>query len=261
MSRPPIPLKYFRGDVNAGDLAGPYLLEKISGCSIEPVQLDEPCEREHYMTVGSTMRHAADTTIVWGTGIMHGDMQPRSPPKHIIGVRGPITLARLRELGYPEPLVIGDGALTIPRYFRPSVQIRHRFGLVYHYVDAQEPFCDLCRDKGGLIISPQQELETYLTQLCSCGLILSSSLHGLIFAHAYGIPALWVSMSDRVVGGGYKFFDYYAFLGYEQADVRFWDFGKPFEQNLNKADCPALPAICEHSPELLYADLKMRNYV
>jgi hypothetical protein len=45
---------------------------------------------------------------------------------------------------------------------------------------------------------------------------LSSSLHGLIVAHAYGIPAVWCDFADRphaIAGDGTKFHDYFASIG------------------------------------------------
>ncbi|WP_156383835.1 hypothetical protein [Methylobacterium sp. Leaf456] len=47
----------------------------------------------------------------------------------------------------------------------------------------------------------------------SCRRILSSSLHGLILAHAYGIPATWLKISDRPLGDDFKFRDYWASIG------------------------------------------------
>jgi hypothetical protein len=33
-----------------------------------------------------------------------------------------------------------------------------------------------------------------LNMLLDCGLVLSSSLHGLIFAEAFGVPARWLQL-------------------------------------------------------------------
>jgi pyruvyltransferase len=42
----------------------------------------------------------------------------------------------------------------------------------------------------------------------------------LIFAHAYGKPAVWIELSDKVVGNGFKFYDYYLSLGVQPDEVK-----------------------------------------
>ena len=53
-------------------------------------------------------------------------------------------------------------------------------------------------------------LEEVIKTTLSCACIVSSSLHGLIFAHSYGIPAAQVEFADKPGGDGIKFLDYYA---------------------------------------------------
>lgn len=261
MKRTPLYIKYFSADQNAGDLASPYLISAISGRDVTALPLREPSPHQHYMGVGSTLAHSDERTVVWGTGIMKPTFAPRGRPLNILGVRGPLTASRLSDLGYGENLVLGDAGLLLPQFYNPSSSKTYRFGLVPHYVDETEPFCDICRDKGGLIISAQQELEPYLAQLASCELIISSSLHGLIFAHAYQIPAIWIQLSDRVFGEGFKFSDYYAFLGCRADEIPKWRNDQSFDHNFSAATCPKIPAINARGPELLYEDLKMRGHV
>jgi pyruvyltransferase len=61
---------------------------------------------------------------------------------------------------------------------------------------------------------------------------LSSTLHGLVFAHAYGKPALWLEFGDRVLGNGFKFFDYYHSIGVQPQDVPYFRVGR--DQRLGK---------------------------
>lgn len=53
------------------------------------------------------------------------------------------------------------------------------------------------------------DLEAYVKKLSGCKKILSSSLHGLIFGWAYGIPGIRLQLSDNVYGGHFKFNDFY----------------------------------------------------
>ena len=66
---------------------------------------------------------------------------------------------------------------------------------------------------GWHILDVSAPVETFLAGLQRCETVLSSSLHGIVFAHAYGRRALWIELSSRVHGDGFKFFDYYASLG------------------------------------------------
>lgn len=52
-----------------------------------------------------------------------------------------------------------------------------------------------------------------IEQIASCDYIASSSLHGLIVAEAYGIPNLWLEISGKLLGGHFKFHDFFLSLG------------------------------------------------
>lgn len=52
------------------------------------------------------------------------------------------------------------------------------------------------------------DIELKTNEILSCKKIVSSSLHGLIVAHAYGIPAIWQKFSDNIFGDDIKYIDY-----------------------------------------------------
>lgn len=68
-----------------------------------------------------------------------------------------------------------------------------------------------------LINFMSSDIEAILQQICKCKFILSSSLHGIILAHAYGIPALWIRNTDCGTDG-FKFHDYFSSVNIPQYD-------------------------------------------
>jgi pyruvyltransferase len=58
-------------------------------------------------------------------------------------------------------------------------------------------------------------VEAFLGAMQDCEIIISQSLHGLIFADALGIPNAWLGDWDTSVRGGadFKFFDYFSAIG------------------------------------------------
>ena len=64
-------------------------------------------------------------------------------------------------------------------------------------------------DMGVKIINITSGVYEFIDQLKECELILSSSLHGLIAADAYGIPNYRVNLSTLIHGGDFKYKDHY----------------------------------------------------
>jgi pyruvyltransferase len=112
------------------------------------------------------------------------------------------------------PEIYGDPALLLPRFYAPRISKRFRLGIVPHFTDRKHPIVDRLRAMDGVrILDVSAGVEEFVDELCSCEVIASSSLHGLIAADSYGIPSLWIEISGRVTRDCFKFHDYYSGIG------------------------------------------------
>lgn len=81
-----------------------------------------------------------------------------------------------------------------------------------HVCDLNDPAVTelLGRYENAKFINVKDDPIAVLTEIAQCRCILSSSLHGLIAADSFHIPNLHIVFSDRPLGDGYKFDDYYS---------------------------------------------------
>lgn len=206
-----IPLSWFSAERNWGDALNPVLVSMISG---RPVYQTSAGYCDHYIAIGSVLSIANSRTIVWGSGFMIDGQTVVECPRAIHAVRGPLTRAALLQAGIDCPEVYGDPALLLPRFFDPNVDKKYKVGIVPHFLDKPHPWVQRHQnDPGVLIIDVQGGIWEFVRAIKSCNVILSSSLHGLICADAYGVPNVWIQLSDRVIGGNYKFCDYRLSIG------------------------------------------------
>jgi pyruvyltransferase len=205
-------LTFYDYNRNWGDALNPVLVRHISGK--EPVAAQDVYalgSRPVYSVIGSILGNSNLPNIeVWGSGFIAADRTFLKAPKRIHAVRGPLTRELVLEQGLACPAVYGDPALLYPRYYAPSVVKEYDLGIVAHYMDRDSPWLNrAAREANALIVDVFSGVQEFVDQLCRCRLIASSSLHGLIAADAYGIPFTWISLSKRLLGGEFKFRDYF----------------------------------------------------
>ncbi len=209
---------WYRGTKpNVGDETAPYLLKKIIGLSPQIRQWEAPCDPTTMsstvlLSVGSVLRLCGPNTVVWGSGIRNID-QPVKKALKFCAVRGPLTRRRLLQLGYDCPETYGDPALLLPRFYHPAVNKRYVLGVIPHQHDYLFLSKLYGRDRNILIINvTTNDVESIVRQVLSCHCTISSTLHGLIISVAYGIPTRWLRCSNKIMGDGTKFYDFFASL-------------------------------------------------
>ena len=206
-----IRLCWFDPIPNLGDAISPFIVSHFSGRTV--VHTGDR-RRGKLLAVGSILSRARDGDVVWGSGLISADSRPRGTRILVRAVRGPRTGARLRGLGIDCPAVYGDPGCLLPRLHpRPAgARPRYALGVIPHHRDQDLVNLD---DPAVHLIDIMAPPDAFLAALWECERVVSSSLHGIIFAEAYGIPADWLEVSDRVLGGGFKFADYYEGTGRE----------------------------------------------
>lgn len=228
-SSPSVSLFWWKGCGNVGDVVSPYLVAGLLNCKIRPAR---KAAVNKLVGCGSILHYANSGDFVWGSGAIRSDLELHEKKLFIASVRGPLTRKLVISAGISCPEVYGDPALLLPQVkpMAAGVKKKWKIGIVPHYVDSfmMERF-----DPSVKILSVGKCLDEFLIDLWSCERIVSSSLHGIIFAESYGIPADWVSLSDNVVGSGFKFRDYY--LGTEREPIEPLRLGDIYKERLWKS--------------------------
>jgi autotransporter strand-loop-strand O-heptosyltransferase len=205
---------------NWGDILSKFLLEHFSGKKLNKQDVFY-FDDESYMLdkngkivgIGSSMKYVRSDDYVWGTGCID-EHHVGNKPRKVYSVRGPLTRDVLLKRGWDVPEIYGDPSLLFPRIYNPTIEKKYKIGLIPHCVDFFSldglKVINHMEDMGIKIINITAGVYEFIDQLKECDLILSSSLHGLIAADAYGIPNYRVKLSSLIHGGDFKYLDHYA---------------------------------------------------
>jgi len=218
---------------NYGDLLSKYLAGKISSKKIKWVQPKKQAwykiRKRNYLSAGSIIHHATKHSIVWGSGII--DHVQKIAPADFRAVRGPKTREYLKKSGYECPSVYGDPALLLPIFYFPDLKNIYRIGLIPHYNDYEEIASRYAGRKDILVINLMTlDVEAVTDLILQCECTISSSLHGVIVSHAYGIPSVWVKFSNRIFGNGIKYIDYLESVDLELYQPEFMEDSRSMDQ-------------------------------
>lgn len=201
---------------NFGDTLTPILFEAITGRSLQYVPREA---KRKLVSVGSILHCVGPGDIVVGTGSNRNKIL-RLPGALILSVRGPLTRGLIYNHRDRVPENYGDPALILPRIYDPDIKpVKGRIGYLPHYVD-KPIFTEMFMlGDNDINIDIQADWKTIIDQVKSCELIISSTLHGIIAAEAYGVPVKWIQPSQKIIGGTMKYQDYFLGTGRPQHDL------------------------------------------
>lgn len=163
------------------------------------------------LAIGSIMHLAAAGDVVWGSG-RNGrvaEHHHHTADLDVRAVRGPLTRNWLLERGSECPAVFGDPALLLPllRADLAELSQRKRYPVTYlsHIDDPIRP-----RRHRLHTLSPRGDVESILRDLVQSDLVIATSLHAVIVAEAFGVPARSIVNTSEPE---FKFADYYLATG------------------------------------------------
>ena len=210
---------------NFGDSLNVELIRLITGKkpTIVNNSFTNPNNETIFMAIGSVIGWADKNTTVWGTGkISDTDATMFKEQPDIHAVRGPKTREEIIKRGFECPEVYGDPALLMPYFYRPKIDIQYEIGFIPHHIDKglipelRKQFPEV------YFIDIQSDTYQFIDNVLKCKKIITSSLHGQIVADAYNIPNAWIKLSDKVLGNGFKYRDYYTSVGRLDKDPLIW---------------------------------------
>ena len=201
------------GGDNFGDALGPPICEaqvQRLGRSV-----DRPATRRRLWTVGSVLHRTRAGDVVWGSGA-NGNALGHNLARSvdIRAVRGPLTAQWVADQGRPAPTVFGDPALLLPTLMPEFVRTEDSRSdaptLLVPHMDDMSTAHELATD-AVLLVSPFGPWRDCVAALASARLVVASSLHALIVAEAFGVPARMLRVSEREPT--FKYRDYYESTG------------------------------------------------
>ena len=175
------------------------------------------------------------TVAVWGTGFVcykDKDTPFYRKDMRFAAVRGELSKARVENiLGKKLDIPTGDAGILASYLLKEKVEKKYAVGIIAHYKEQDEPIFQKLAETypKSLYIDVRQMPDSVIPQIASCECIISSSLHGLIIADSLGIPNIHIKVSDKLLGDGFKFDDYYSAYHLKHPMI-----------NLNKENLPTL---------------------
>lgn len=227
--------------LNLGDLLSPYIVSKLSSLPVKHkgfyflgirgqldllfgflkgrISIKELSEtlfffERNLLAVGSVISCGNKRSIVWGSGFMNWNESFRGGK--VLAVRGKLTNEKLIKMGFKGCHVFGDPALLLPLFVPSAAHKTCDIALIPHWREV-EFFQKEYGRKYKILDIRTTDVEKFVSELTSCHYVLSTSLHGIILSHAYGIPALWIKQG-YIDTDGFKFYDYFS-----SVDIPFYD--------------------------------------
>jgi pyruvyltransferase len=196
-------------EINFGDYLSLKLVERMVECPVRNFRKIPKVKEKKLLAIGSIFYFARDGDVIWGCGINGKTLDKINyafSKLDIRSVRGPKTRQFLREnFQIDVPEIYGDPALLFPYFFTEFKKKKnpvYDYIIIPHYKDRK-----LFPKSQPNIVYPTDPWNQVVETILDSKFVISGSLHGIVIAEAYGIPARYLRVSESE--NMFKYEDYY----------------------------------------------------
>ena len=226
---------YWDHEHNWGDSINEFIFESILGRKVYSANKVFNCRNLEIITgIGSVLNSKLSNYSIWGSGFLSEKHTLIHPPNQVLAVRGKLTEKKIKGLFGKSTDQFGDPGLLFKEFYNPICPKEYKLGIIPHFKELDEQVIRGIRGKYGSeinIISPTMDIFQFADEVSKCENILSSSLHGLVLAESYGIPTSRISISNKLIGGDYKFEDYYSGVNIPFESIGSFNLLEHFDRN------------------------------
>jgi pyruvyltransferase len=198
----------FKQFTNFGDHLSLKIVERMVGGE---VRVCPHTQKNKLLALGSILIFAKNGVVIWGTGMnakrLALDLY-KFDKLDIRAVRGPLTRRFIMEnFNIDCPEIYGDPALLMPYLFPEFKKIdnpKDDYLIIPHYSEIEL----FPKSVYSNVVYPTEPWNVVVRRILNSRFVISSSLHGVIVAEAYGIPARYLRLTENEPL--FKYTDYYA---------------------------------------------------
>jgi pyruvyltransferase len=179
-----------------------------------------------HLLFGGSIEYSNTHSIICGSGIKN-QTDSIMEPHMVISCRGPLTRKKIMDCGYFCPENYGDPGLLISHFYPiHDNEKTHKIAIILSndkimYAPNNEksntwasPAISSLQRGNTCMLLTFDDMDYLINGINKCEYVISDSLYGIIIAHSYGIPSIWVNSDDKTISNtdNTEILDYYQSL-------------------------------------------------
>lgn len=204
-----VPIRFWNRIRNSGDAITSFIVSRL----FNGIPFYEQQSSPHVLASGSVLFMANSSSAIWGSGVLSPDMHlPNLAPAQIRAIRGRLSADFLVQKGvHIKDVPFGDPGIFAADLVRDRKHhIKYRIAVVPHHGSVEHPlFQQAARRDDVCVVNIFDNSLQPIIDIAQSEIVVSQSLHGLIYAESLNKPSIWISSrSDEI--WNFKFADWFS---------------------------------------------------